>query len=47
MALSGKFKDSKAFTSESQDDVEKMMATITEKYPVCWALLPEMMTLAK
>lgn len=47
MALSEKFKDSKAFASEGEDDVQKMMATITEKYPVCWALLPQMMTLAK
>lgn len=47
MLVSEKFKDTKAFPSGSEDDAQKMMTAITEKYPVCWALLPQMMTLAK
>jgi len=42
-----KFKNNKASASAGEEDAQKMMAEVMEKFPVCWELFPFMLTMAK
>ncbi|NUO00561.1 MAG: lipoprotein [Saprospiraceae bacterium] len=45
--LAEKFKNNPAMATTSEEDAQKMMEDVMKKYPVCWELLPFMLTVAK